>query len=394
MYRIQSGAEKQNSSGIDQTKQQLINFIYKVNLSQFKYDTVTVESDLPQLISKTYHVSANFSGSNCLLVFAKIKEKFHIFLVDRKTLSFNPQKVNPQNVKITTINLKIKDMDIYKGTILDGTFVQNKNDKIFIITDVYMFKGQDYSKSQLDSKLFMVRTFLDFNYEVSDKNNTLEVTVNKIYPLEETEHVINNVIPKIKHFLIKGICFYPEISGTKLLFKFGNENVTPVEIQPTTFQPVNNTGNIYDNQNYATNKKRNFVKDENSDSGGSTKFFVPKAPEIKKITKTLYIPKKGEDESNYVFEMQGTDKADVYKLMILDTVIKDGKKLLKRVQACLAFIPNMTRSKWCKDVISKTEGNVLVNCTYHPDKHKWEPVVIAKSTKPSFVESFDTKIVG
>ena len=86
MYRIQSGAEKQNgSSGADQTKQQLINFIYKnVNLSMFKYDTLEVESELPQLISKTYYVSANFSGSNCLLVFAKIKEKFHIFLVDRK----------------------------------------------------------------------------------------------------------------------------------------------------------------------------------------------------------------------------------------------------------------------------------------------------------------------
>ena len=299
-------------------------------------------------------------------------------------------------------------MEIYKGTILDGTFVQNKNDKIFIVTDVYMFKGQDYTKSQLESKLLTIRTFLQSNYDVDDKNNSLEITVNKTYEIDQTEHVINNVVPKIKNFLIRGICFYPEISGTKLLFKFGNENTVPIEITSATFQTVNNSSYNQTNNNYnhANNKKKQVVskdqKDDSSDSNRSSPTnikvnnsspttVVPKAPEIKKVAKVVYIPKDGEDEENYVFEMQKTDKVDVYKLMALETVVKDDKKLLKRVQVCLAYVPNMTRSKWCKDTVNKTGGNVLVNCKYYPDKYKWEPISVAKAKKPSFIESFDTE---
>ena len=83
MYKIQQETELNNSNqnsnsnnfGVDQSKQQLVNFIYdKINLSNFKYDSLEVESELPQLISKTYYVSANFSGSSCLLVFAKTEK--------------------------------------------------------------------------------------------------------------------------------------------------------------------------------------------------------------------------------------------------------------------------------------------------------------------------------
>lgn len=424
MYSIRSGTDsnENNNSGADQTKQQLVNFIYRhVNLSQFKYDSLEVESELPQLISKTYYVSANFSGSNCLLVFAKVKDRFHTFLIDRKTLSYNPQKVNIKNVKITNVNIKINDVEIYQGTIFDGTFVQNKNDKTFIITDVYTFKGQDFTKSQLDSKLLTVLTYLKSNYNGGDKNSDLVLTVNKVYELDKIEHLTDAVIPKIKNFLVRGICFYPEISGTKLIFRFGNEAMKNDEINISTFQTSNkneysnnnrndyqnNNSNNYSNNgnNYNGNGNNNYKKQSNNynkeDSGSdsnnnlnaNSEQQIPKAPEIRKITKTVYIPKAGKKDESYVFEMKKTDSADVYKLNVVESVMKDTKTYMKRKQICLAYIPNMNRSKWCKEIMESSDGNVLVNCKYYADKYKWEPVLISASKRPSFIDDFESKLI-
>ena len=228
MYRFNNENQHKNgkfdnSSGVDQLKQQLINHIYNsVDLSRFKYELLEVESQLSQLIERKYFVSANFYGSNCLLVFTKIKDKYHSFLVDRSTLSYNPQKVNINNVKTTNVKIKL-DLEIYTGSIFDGILVTNKNEKTFIITDIYTFKGHDYSKSQLDSKLLTIITYLKSNYNQNDKDNDLILTVNRLFSIDETEKLVENYIPKIKGFNARGLCFYPEGSGTKLIFLFGNE---------------------------------------------------------------------------------------------------------------------------------------------------------------------------
>ncbi len=438
MYRIQQNSEQtypNNNFGVDQSKQQLINFIYdKINLSNFKYDSLEVESELPQLISKTYYVSANFSGSSCLLVFAKIKDRYHQFLVDRKTLSYNVKKVDIKNVKITQTKINL-DLDIYQGTIFDGIFVQNKNDKTFIITDVYLFKGQDLTKSHLDSKLFTVKTYLESNYK-EDKNNDVIITVNMLFPLEKTRHLIDNVIPKIKNFSIRGICFYPEMSGTKLLFRLDNEirttnnnNNTNInnafqnsqnnqnnQVNFSLFKKKSQT-NFEDNVLNNTTSKSNTSNDSGSESGelntqlntqtnqaNQIKVIqnqqfnqqpqptqqIPKAPEIKKLVKTYYVPKEGTNELTYVFEMRKTDNTDVYTLSILKKIEKDSKKYWKIKQACLAYVPNMARSKWCKEIIEQYNGSVMVNCKFYPEKNKWEPINVSTESKPSKVNDFDT----
>lgn len=425
MYKIQQSNEKENnqnnSYGVDQSRQQLINFIYdRVNLSNFKYDSLEVESELPQLISKNYYVSANFSGSSCLLVFAKIKDKYHQFLVDRKTLSYNVKKVDIKNVKIIPVKINL-DLDIYQGSIFDGIFVQGKNDRTFIITDVYLFKGQDQTKSHLNSKLFTIKTYLESNYK-DDKNNDLTVTVNMIFPMDKTRHLIENVIPKIKNFLIRGICFYPEISGTKLLFKFGNENENNLK-QPTnqlnqsnqqnqsnlTFSLFQKKQNMNSNNNklYQNNTDQNFtnkdiqnmnnegVSDSESNKNDSLKNspikneIIPKAPEIKKIVKHFYVPKEGKEDTSYVFEMKKTENIDVYKLSILERIEKDSKKYWKRKQACLAYIPNISRSKWCEKIMEENDGTVMVNCKFYKDKNKWEPITISTESRPSTINDFD-----
>lgn len=432
MYRIQQNSEpthSNNAFGVDQSKQQLVNFIYdKINLSNFKYDSLEVESDLPQLITKNYFVSANFSGSNNLLVFAKIKDRYHQFLVDRKTLSYNAKKVDIKNVKITTTKIGL-DVDIYQGSIFDGIFVQNKNGKTFIITDVYLFKGQDVTKSNLDSKLFTVRTYLESNYKES-KDNDIMVTVNMLFPLDKTRHLIDIVIPKIKNFLIRGICFYPEMSGTKLLFKFDNDS--PQTNSNNNYSNNGNNGASYANSYNKNEGQVNFsffqVKTQNNTTNATneskstsespspetspktqnkqfssppnnqnkqSQFFepiqvVPKAPEIKKLIKTYYVPKNSSSELSYVFEMKKTDNTDVYALIILEKIEKDSKKYWKRKQIGHAYVPNLARSKWCKEIMEQSDGSVMVNCKFYSDKNKWEPITLSNEEKPSKISDFDT----
>lgn len=409
MYKINQNPLNGNYA-IDQSKQQLINFIYeKINLSNFKYDSLEVESELPQLISKTYYVSANFSGSSCLLVFAKIKDKYHQFLVDRKTLSYNVKKVDIKNVKITPVKINL-DLDIYQGTIFDGIYVQGKTEKTFIITDVYLFKGNDYTKSHLNTKLMTTKTYLESNYK-EEKQNDISLTVNMIFPLEETRHLIDNVIPKIKNFLIRGICFYPEISGTKLLFKFGNEiqnqnNYVKLTDQQNYKKNEDNVGIFQKNQNNYGRQDTltsNEIKNDQSNlsishiakgqiqsmtRSDSPNGVVPKAPEIKKQVKTFYIPKNQKSDISYVFEMKRTENIDVYKLSILERIEKDSKKYWKRKQACLAYIPNIARSKWCEEMTEQSDGSVMVNCKFYKDKNKWEPITVSKETRPSTVNEF------
>ena len=368
------------NSGADQLKQQLINYIYNiVDLSRFKFELLQYDTELPQLVERKYMVSVNFSGSSCLLVFAKIKDKYHSFLVERKTLSYNANKVNMSMVKIFHLHLKL-DPEIYKGSIFDGIFIQGKNKKTFVITDVFVFKGQEMVDSQLESKMLTIHSYLKSNYNETDENNNVILAVNRLYPIDETEHVINNVIPKMRDFSTRGICFYPEKSGTKLIFMFGNEsrkdNIdTNVSIQ---------------NNNYQSNKifPQNTAKEDDSSQDEKIKIC---SPTTKKITKTVYIPKHDKNPENYVFEMKKTETVDVYFLNIVEMVSKDSKNRLLRKKVGLAYIPNVSRSKWCNEIMENTNGNVLVHCKFHSDKLKWEPVLLAASKRPNLVDDFDIK---
>jgi len=407
---------RQFNDGIDHLKQQLINYIYNtVDISRFKYELLQFDNELHQLVEKKFYVSANFSGSNCLLVFTKIRDKYHSFLIDRKTLSYNSQKVNIRNVKISNIHVKL-DLEIYNGTIFDGIYVQNKTEKTFIITDIYMFKNQDFTKSQLNSKLLTLRTYLQYNYNENNKDNDIVLMVNKLFPLDQTEHIVNNIIPKIKGFIIRGICFYPEVSSTKLIYLFGNEtrneqsNMTidkSYGFIKTSNEKHNEQSNITIDKSYEfiktsnDNKISSYIERPLSPASTNSSKLNSKfdnteqlTPQINKSnTKTIYLPKKGKSDEIYVFEMKKTDNVDVYHLNIVEPIQNGSKTRLKRIKIGLALIPNVTRSKWCKEVLDNidTDEKVLVNCKFHSDKNKWEPILLSKSTRPSLTDDFDIK---
>ena len=61
------------------------------------------------------------------------------------------------------------------------------------------------------------------NYSEDHLENNLRLTINKIYPIDKTSHVVNKILPDIKDLKYRGLCFYPEFSETKLIFMFNND---------------------------------------------------------------------------------------------------------------------------------------------------------------------------
>ena len=346
------------SDEIDYTKKICVDHIYNsINISQFKYELLEFMPQLSQFFEKKYYVSVNFSGSNCLLVFSKIKDKYYQFLIDRKTLSYNSSKINYNSVKLNFVDIKL-DIGIYKdsGTIFDGVFIQNNGKKTFIITDAYLFKGQEMINTTINAKLLTICTYFQSVYK-ANKNNDLTILINDIYECKKKEvsNLVHNIIPNNNEFLIKGICFYPEFSSTKLILMFDNKD-----------------------------------KEKDKEIEICKKMIVKERVEIEqpiiKKQEVKYIPQKGK---NYVFEMKRTPIIDVYNLNIAEPTNKNGKTLLKRIKIGIAYIGGIEKSKWCNDIMEKYNGSVLVNCIYHPDKYKYEPFEISKSTKPSLTTDFD-----
>ena len=385
MFRIQendndnNNNSKQNfySNNVDQFRKQLIDYIYtKIDISRFKYELLQYDVELPQLLKQKYFVSANFSGSNCLFVFTKIRDKFHSYLIDRKTLSYNVSKIDISKVKM--INSKVKlDPSIFLGTIFDGIYVQNKDEKMYIITDVYLFKGEDFTNTHLNFKLHAVLNYLKSNYNEQDKDNTVILTVNKLYDFNKTEHLITSVIPNMKHISVRGICFYPETSGTKLIYLFSNDSKVDDSKQ---------LNQLCQNLNNSTG-----INNQKSDCNQVTQ-NIAKTP--KNIAKQIFTPKTGKQKYDYIFEMKKTELIDVYILNLVEIVLdpNTNKRLLKRKKADIAFVPDMDRSIWCKEIFTKSDSDaILVKCKFHSDKNKWEPFETSNASRPSIINEFDIK---
>jgi len=404
MYKVRQSPLQDNQSydiNYEIIKKLCVDHIYEsIDISRYKYDIIEYTNDLPKLLEKKYSVSANIAGLNCLLVFIKIKDKYHQFLIDRKTLSYNSQKVNMAQVKLTHVNVKL-DINIYKdrGTIFDGTFVQGKTSRTFIITDAYLFKGVDMTNTTINSKLLSVSTYFNTNYRRDDRENNLEVTVNKLFEMSDVGSLVTNVIPKISDFVVKGLSFYPEISGTKLIYMFdqgvanaartnvanniGTRMSYGTQVQPVVqvraqpqLQPTYQLGQ-QNRQNQPPMVR---------DAWQEPPLVVPV---YKKQERATYVPKKGYTDTDYVFEMRKTDIIDVYNLNVIEKVTKGDEKLYKRIKIGIAFVSSLVRSRWCDDVMSKYGDVVLVHCTFHPQHQKWEPHSVADAKKPSYVTNFE-----
>lgn len=378
MYRVQKKTFNNTfgeSSHDNLLVQQLISYIYStVDLSKFKYEIIQYDNELPKLLKQKYFVSANFAGYSCFLIFCKLKDKYHTFLVDRQTLRYNASKIDYSKIKIEFKDVAL-DPSIYNGTIFDGILVKNtKGNDTYIISDVYRFCGNDFLHMKLDKKLITLVEYLKKNYNHNNVLNNLTLTVNKIFTIDKFEHLTKKVIPAIKEFKTKGVSFYPEMSGTKLFYIFDNDKKNDV--------PIQNAIGYQNKQNYEIKDDMNKYK--------PTHQVVEKN---KDLSKYKYV----NNTDNDVFatlEMKATENIDVYKLFAVAKEEVNGKTLLKREKMGIAYVPGTERSILCRDLLSKEPGkSVLMYCKFNSSKGKWEPLNKDEKAKiPTFIGEIDKQL--
>lgn len=344
-----------NSSSVHEIdteiKQQIINYVYQqVDLSNYKYKLLEYENDLHLLKDNKHFVSANYNGINSLLVFIKMRNKFYSFIIDRKTLCYNLNQVDVSKVKFISINVRL-DETIYNGTILDGVLLYNSNhhnnnnnnqNKIFVINDAYYFRGTNMIGDKINHKMINLSSYVDSYFKQDTYLNNIVFIVNKVYEMSEIKKVINIYMTESKYkSSIKGISFYPEISGTKLIYLYNNNTVITDEgdAQIQTVSPI----------------VKNMRPIALNNTSASTC-----------ITNENLV---------FTFKIKNTEIVDVYNLYLIEGFQQDGKIYAKSKKICIAYIPTNECSEFCKSLFSNNNNNsVFVECKYLSEKDKWLPI--------------------
>jgi hypothetical protein len=413
---VKDGDQTKNSHGhfkenyqerYKDTNRDLIKYIYStLDISQFKFDILRYEQQLSKFVTGKYFVSPNYQGKNCLLVFTKLKAKYYSFLIDRRQLSYSMDKVNFDEVYIHHCNIDV-DLSIYGGSVFDGVYVRKGNQHEFIITDVYMFKGADYTGNKLNHKMFELEMYLNNinaqTRQVRDRINAktnLELKINKLHDIMDIRKFVDTDI-KIyeKDYQVKGVCFYPEISGMKLIHLFD----TPHDDDQQRFtrhrsvdnmdtqDKIGNQGSYQHKPSKSPDSK--YVRDD-SDNHSSPRNNDVSMKKAKGLVKKVYVAKTN-DPVYAVLEMIATKTSDNYKMFAFEQIKSGSSTKLKKCQMDIAYIPDIKKSKWCRDIITNSHrGSVFVKCIWRDEKRKWEPLELKDDVKlPSLMDDIRKNIV-
>jgi hypothetical protein len=332
--------DKDNDSLEDiEIKRQILEYMYStIQLSDYKYKLIEYEYDMTLLKEKSYFVSPNYNGIHSLLIFIKIKDKFLSFIVDRKTLTYSIKQIDYSKVKMIPVFFNL-DKEIYDGTIFDGVFLYNNINRLkhFVINDVYYFRGKSLANDKITNKILNIGSYLETIKNDSVTNNIVFI-VNKLYPLNEIQQLVNMYIPKSKYSKsIKGIAFYSEYSGTKLIY-------------------------LYNNCSHENKEEPAIPKDS------------PKMVSGNSGTSTV--------ATTAVFKMKKTEIVDVYHLFLGQKTTDGSKKLFKYKKIGIALVNTAENSAFCNESFIKANTDeLLMECKLDMDKNKWIPFKVNTDKK-------------
>ena len=355
---------------LNNIKNYLLDYLYnKLEVNEHKYTIIKNISDIYDLKSRKYYVSANSCGINSFIIFLKKDGNYYSYWIDRRSISYNRQSLKKSSVRITEIKLNV-DLKLYDGTILDGilidndnTIVSNKNSlsnnkMYFMITDVFTLCGKSLITMDYKKKMYFISIMFEKIIENNSKNN-IELYVSRPFELNYLETLFKEYIENnIKNYNIKGISFYPQYSGTKLIYIFDKQD--------------DNFKNKLFSRNFKINNE-DIKNDENSiDYLDNKKIFKFELNDPECI-----------DDIILNLEMKKTGIPDVYKLY---GVFYNNKKQYIKKKIGNAYIPTYILSLKCK-IYFLNKNSLIMSCYFNTNKNKWVPIEEASVKKIDIINN-------
>jgi hypothetical protein len=360
-------------------KNHVIDFLYnKIEVNEHKYTIIKNIGDVYDLKNKKFYISSNSCGINSFIVFMKKDNNYYSFMVDRRSISYNRQSLKKESVRLTEIKLSV-DLKLYDGTILDGVLIDtdsniisnknitNKTKYQFMVNDIFMINGKSVITMDYKKKMNLVHNIFCELIETENKTNNIDLIVSRPFELNQIPSLFKDWInPNIKNYNIKGITYYPQFSGSKIIYIFDK--------QDEKYKSDLLVGDINIKIN---DESSNLQLLENSDK--------------KRIFKFELIDPECIDDIILNLEMKKTSIPDVYKLYgIFHSKIKisdknyDDQYIKKKIG--IAYIPTYELSLRCKSYFINDEV-IIMSCKFNTNKNKWIPIDEAEIKKIDIINN-------
>jgi hypothetical protein len=349
-------------------KESILDYLYnRIEIGDHKYTIIRNVGDIYELKNDRYYVAGNSCGINSIIIFMKKNNNYYSYLIDRRSISYNRQTLNKAKVRFTEIKLSV-DLKIYDGTIIDGILIDNDANKIalknnnfgdnniteknenskmlFMITDIFVLNGKSIINMNYKKKMYLMNDIINKYVEDNTKNN-IELFISQPYELNQISNLFQeNIQNNTKKYNIKGIAFYPELSGSKLIYIFDKNDE---KIKEELLKGIENI----DNNILKLDEKIDDKDLINNDKKIIYKYELKDIENIKEIILNL--------------EMKKTLINDVYKLY---AIFNYKNKFIKK-KIGIAYIPTFVMSLKCKNLFLNKE-NIIMKCLLI--NNKWIPL--------------------
>lgn len=246
----------------------------------------------------------------------------------------------------------------------DSNIIRNSDTKHettkmnFMVSDVFMLGGKSLITMDYKKKMYMCSLIFEkIIYSNSNSNSNITINISRPYEMNEIKELFaTDINIGIKNLNIKGITFYPQYSGNKLIYIFDKQD------EKYKYELMERKGeiNIIGQSNLS---KENF---EYSDK--------------KRIFKFELVDPECLDDIVLNFEMVKTETQDVYKLFGIFTGIQDKKTIFIKKNIGFAYIPTYILSIKYKLYFMNRE-TIIMSCVFDTKKNKWIPVDEAEVQK-------------
>lgn len=301
----------------------VINKLYNlINISNFRYKLLKSTDLLEQIKNEHYYISYNTKGISFFLIFFTLENINHVYLINRKFLSYNKNSIDINKIIIYKCDSNLFSNKLFTNTLLDIKKVETNK---YIILDIFILNKINFLNIDMVQKMNYIYGIYNLYFDKSIYNL---FSINTLYKLTE----IKKLLLYIKNNNINSIIFYPYLSGINIIFidcikKYtinnDDQNISFFETKDSYY-------------NYLINKKYN-----NYDVNKKEIFWVNKTPII-----------------------------DVYILQKINKTIDVSNSTNE-----FALIPNIKTSHMCYNNLLNINKKKFL-CYYNNKFNKWVPVSI------------------